>query len=343
MPKTNVFILIKNRYGPFFPLIMGGITLIGIFIYGFLIYYVGEGWTALESFYQVVITLSTVGFHEVHPISEKGQILTSILILLGVGNFAYLVGSFSQVLVDGTIQEAINKKRLRKMLAKKENHFIICGFGRIGSVVTLEILKEGHQVVVIEQDPKIIERLKLQGIDHIQGDATLEKNLILANIQKAKALITTLNDEAKNVYVVLTARQLAPEIPIISRADHETTIPKLKLAGATKVMTPHIIGGIRMAQTVLKPNVTDFVDLAMQDASLDLQMEELVVSDNSPLVGKELMHSEIRPKYNLIIIAIKKKSGEMVFNPGPKTVLEQGDTLIAVGSKENLRKVEEVL
>lgn len=343
MAKVSYFRLVRQKLGPLFPLFFGGASLACVFVYGFLVFYWGEGWTPLESFYQVVITLSTVGFHEVHPLSERGQILTSLLILLGVGNFAYLVGAFSQILVDGTLQEIIKQKRLRRMLAKKENHFIVCGFGRIGSVVALEILKEGHAVVVIEQDEQIVERLKLQGIDHIHGDATIEKNLVLANIKKAKALITALNDEAKNVYVVLTARQLAPDLPIIARADHETTIPKLKLAGATKVMTPHLIGGIRMAQTVLKPNVTDFVDLAMQDSSLDLQMEELIISEKSTLAGKDLIQSQIRPNYNLIIIAIKKKDGQMVFNPGPKTIIEARDTLIAVGSKENLRRIEEIL
>ncbi|MGM0609657.1 MAG: potassium channel family protein [Thermodesulfobacteriota bacterium] len=327
----------------FFPVISGGIFLSLVFIFGLYIFVFVEGWGWLDSFYQVVITLSTVGFTEVRPLSETGRMLTSILILLGVGSFAYLVGSFTQVIVEGHLRNFIGRRRVQKIIGSLEDHFIICGFGRIGSVVAGEIKKEGFSVVVVENNPEIIQQLESEGHLFIEGDATSDQVLLSANLMNARALITTLNQESKNVYVTLTARQLSPEITLIARAEREDSIKKLKFAGADRVLTPHIIGGMRMAQIVLRPTVTDFLELAMQGKNLDLLMEELEITPGSFLVGKDLIQSDIRPKYNLIIIAIKNKDGDMNFNPQPRTVLDSGDTLIAVGKQDNLERLREIL
>ncbi|MDQ7031656.1 MAG: potassium channel protein [Desulfonauticus sp.] len=340
---SNQYLRWKVKYGHFFPLILGTISLSLVFLFGIFIYWHIEGWSLGDSIYQVIITLSTVGFMEVHPLSHKARMLTSMLILMGVGNFAFLMGSFTQILVEGHLQDLVGKKKMQKIIQKLEDHFIICGYGRIGSVVTQEILKEGFPVVVIENDESIIEHLKVEGILYIYGDATSDEVLLAANLKKARALITTLSEEAQNVYVTLTARQLVPKLQIIARAEHENSMQKLEFAGADRVLTPYVIGGKRMAQVVLRPNVTDFLELALLEKNLELQMEELAVSENSILVGKDLIHSGIRPDYNLIIIAIKKVNGEMIFNPGPKTVISAGDTLIVVGNRENLKRIEEIL
>jgi voltage-gated potassium channel len=340
---ANRYLRWKVKYGHFLPLILGGISLYCIFWFGILIYWHVEGWPFWDSVYQVIITLSTVGFMEVHPLGERGRILTSLLIFLGVGNFAFLMGAFSQLLVEGHFQDLLGKRKMQKIIEKLENHFIICGFGRIGSVVAREILKEGLPVVVIEQDEQIVQQLQVEGILHIHGDATSDQVLLSANLKKARALITTLNKEAQNVYVTLTARQLMPHLQIIARAEHESSMQKLEFAGADRVLTPHIIGGRRMAQVVLRPTVTDFLELALLEKNLDLQMEELEIGENSELVGKDLIQSEIRPRFNLIIIAIKKASGDMIFNPRPKTILDAGDTLVAVGKKDSFRQLQEIL
>ena len=212
----------------FFPVISGGIFLSLVFIFGLYIFVFIEGWGWLDSFYQVVITLSTVGFTEVRPLSETGRMLTSILILLGVGSFAYLVGSFTQVIVEGHLRNFIGRRRVQKIIGSLEDHFIICGFGRIGSVVAGEIKKEGFSVVVVENNPEIIQQLESEGHLFIEGDATSDQVLLSANLMNARALITTLNQESKNVYVTLTARQLSPEITLIARAEREDSIKKLK-------------------------------------------------------------------------------------------------------------------
>ena len=333
----------KFKHRMFFPLFSGGIFLFFVFLLGLYIYVGVVGSTWLDSFYQVVITLSTVGFTEVRPLSNEGRMLTSVLILLGVGSFAYLVGSFTQVIVEGHLRNFIGRRRVQKIIRSLEDHFIICGFGRIGSVVAKEIGKEGFPVVIVENDPEVIRKLDAENLLYIEGDATSDQVLLSANLESARALITALNQESKNVYVTLTARQLAPNLTIIARAEREDSLKKLKFAGANRVLTPHIIGGMRMAQVVLRPTVTDFLELAMQGRHLDLQMEELEISPQSELVGKDLIQSDIRPEFNLIIIAIKKQDGEMNFNPQPQTVIKAGDTLVAVGKQENLERLQEIL
>ena len=304
---------LKYRYGSLLPFIFGVLFFIGVFIYGMVIYTVVEGWPLGDSFYQVVITLSTVGFQETYALTERGRMLTSILILLGVGTFAYLVGTFTQVLVEGKLQDVLGRRRLQKFIDGLEDHVIVCGFGRIGSVVVEELMREGWPVVVVENSPDMVEPFEKKSVLYVLGDA-------------------------ENVYVVLTARELHPGMSIVARADRRDTIQKLKRAGADKVLTPHMIGGKRMAQMILRPTVTDFIDLAMQGHNL--QMEEFKVDSGSFLAGKNLIDSEIRPRYNLIIIAIEKGPGNMVFNPQPNEVIDEGDTLVLVGKRESFQALQ---
>lgn len=334
---------LRQKFGAFWPLVAGFAFLFLLFLAGILIYMTVEGWSLLDSFYMVVIALSTVGFQEVHPLSDYGRVWTSAMILMGVGTFAYLIGSFTQILVDGRLQLILGRRRIQKMIKGLNNHFIICGFGRIGSVVANEIRRENFPVVVIEKDHAAIQELQKQDFLYIEGDATDEDVLISAGLEKAKTLITTLSLEAENVYVTLTAKQIRPELCIVARADSQQAIRKLERAGAERVIMPHVIGGLRMAQLVLRPTVINFLELAMRGEHLDLQMEELLVKPGSELVDKDLLSSKIRPRFELIIIAIKKEDGQMIFNPQPQTVINANDTLIAVGTRENLTKFEKIL
>ena len=329
---------LKYRYGSLLPFIFGVLFFIGVFIYGMVIYTVVEGWPLGDSFYQVVITLSTVGFQETYALTERGRMLTSILILLGVGTFAYLVGTFTQVLVEGKLQDVLGRSRLQKFIDGLEDHVIVCGFGRIGSVVVEELMREGWPVVVVENSPDMVEPFEKKSVLYVLGDATSDDVLIKAGVHRARFLITCLTQAAENVYVVLTARELHPGMSIVARADRRDTIQKLKRAGADKVLTPHMIGGKRMAQMILRPTVTDFIDLAMQGHNL--QMEEFKVDSGSFLAGKNLIDSEIRPRYNLIIIAIEKGPGNMVFNPQPNEVIDEGDTLVLVGKRESFQALQ---
>jgi len=329
---------LKQRMGTFWNLVMGSFLLLLIFLFGILGFMLIEGWDLLSSFYMVVITLSTVGYGEVHPLSSAGRMFAALLIMSGVGGFMYIVASFSQVLVEGRLQVLWGRRRMQKAIGKLENHFIVCGYGRIGSVVVHEIRNEGFVPVVLEQNSDLIQKLELEGILCVEGDATDDELLLSVGLRKARALISALSSEAANVYVTLTARQLCPELTIIARASQQAHISRLKLAGADRVVMPHLIGGVRMAQNVLRPTVTNFLEIAMQD-DIDLQMEELQVPADSSLHGKNLIESAIRPRYNLIIIAIKKSNGEMIFNPGPEEVIQMEDTLLMVGRRTNLQQM----
>lgn len=332
--KIRVF---KRKWGMLWDIIVGSTLLFVSFVMGVIGYMVIEGWDLLSSLFMTVITLSTVGYGETHPLSEAGRVFTVFLILTGVGGFFYIVVAFSQFLVEGRLQIMWGKRRMQKSIDKLNNHFIVCGYGRIGSIVVEEITSEGFDVVVLEQDQELIERMENEGILCAEGDATNDELLMSVGLMRAKALITALSNEAANVYVTLTARQLNPDINIIARAGHRSHISRLEHAGADRVVLPHLIGGVRMAQNVLRPTVTNFLELAQRGTEMELQMEELVVPMDSSLSGKDLIQSNIRPDFNLIIIAIKKPDGTMKFNPGPKEVIHAADTLLLVGHRTDFR------
>jgi len=332
----------RAKVGSFWNIILGMIYLLVIFIVGIGFYMGYEDWDFASSFYMVVITLSTVGFMEVHQLSEEGRLFTALLIMGGVGGFVYIAGAFAQVLIEGRLQILWGKHKMMKEISKMRNHFIVCGHGRIGSIVVQEVRAEGYDVVVIEQAAELIDKMEQEGILCIDGDATSDEVLMNAGLLHAKSLISALSSEAANVYVTLTARQLNPDINIVARAGDKSHISRLELAGANRVVLPHFIGGLRMAQNVLRPTVTNFIELAVR-GGIDLQMEELEVTSDSELVDLNIIESKIRPRFNLIIIAIKRESGDMVFNPGPKEVINAYDTLLAVGMKVDLAEIKKIL
>jgi voltage-gated potassium channel len=333
----------QHRLGIFWPIVIGCVIMFAVVAAGVASYMLIEGWTFFDSIYQVIITLSTVGFQEVNPLSEQGRVATMLLIVCGVGSFAYLVGSFTQVLIEGRLQEIWGRRRVQKAIDKLDGHIIICGCGRIGAIVAERVLNEGHGAVIIEKNPDVVRELEEKGILHLAGDATDDDVLLAAGIDRAKSLVAALHQEAANVYVTLTARQINPKLFIVARADTPPHIPKLKRAGADQVLIPHLFGGIRMAQSVLRPTVTSFLELALGRSEIDLQMEELRVEATSEVVNQNLIESKIRPRFNLIVIGIKKSNGEMVFNPQPQAVLEVGDTMILVGKGEDLDRLRAIL
>jgi len=332
----------RDKWGALFQFILGLCIMCVVFVSGLCIFMFIEGWSFVDSFYMMVITLSTVGFGEIQPLSDRARLLTSAIIIIGVGNFAYIVGSFSRMLVDGHLHNLLWRRKVQQRIDKLDNHYIICGYGRIGSVVVQEILKVSPDVVVVEHAPELIEQLKRDGIMHLCGDATDDGLLVAAGIKRAKSIVTALTDEAANVYVTLTARQLNPTISIIARANNASHITRLEFAGADRVVLPHLIGGVRMAHTVLRPTVTDFLDLAVR-GNIDLQLEQLAISPESSFVGRNLMDSNIRKDYDLIIVAIKRDDGTLVFNPGPREVLCAKDTLISLGRQTDLQRISELL
>ena len=302
-----------------------------------------EGWNALDALYMTVITLATVGYGEVHPISNTGHIYTIVLIITGVGFFLYVAGAVIQFMVEGRVRLLLGRRRLDRRIARLKNHYILCGYGRIGKVICDKLLRENRPLVVIDKNAFLAETLEGLGFIYISGDATDETVLLKAGIHQAKGLIAALGTDTENVFLVLTGRQLAPRLNIIARAGTEPAKAKLAAAGANTVEAPYETGAAAMAQRIIRPTVTNFLDLAYTNSNKDIQMEEIPVLPSSPLNGITLKNSGIRQKFNLIIIAIKKSDDSMIFNPSYETPITAGDTVVAVGEPTNLIKLQAIL
>ncbi|PID76235.1 MAG: potassium channel protein [Deltaproteobacteria bacterium] len=319
------------------------ILAVATFIFGIVGYRIIEGWNFIDAIYMTAITLTTVGFEEVHTLSTKGQIFTVVLVLFGVGFSVYVAGIIVQFMVEGHIRTIFGRKRLDRKLNHIKNHYIICGYGRIGRVLCRHL--EGHpiEIVVMDNCPELIPIMDEDNVLYVAGDATDEKNLTKAGIQRAKGLAAALGSDAENVFLVLTARQLNPDLFIVARAGDAKSKDKLKAAGANKVESPYEMGASSMAQRIIRPAVTSFLDLAFAQQRTDIQMEEIPVHPDSKLVNIMLKDSGIRQRFNLIIIAIKKENDEMLFNPSFESRIQVGDTVIAVGDIDNLRSLEKEL
>jgi voltage-gated potassium channel len=324
-------------------LITGIIMALGIVIFGTAGYMLIEDWKLFDALYMTVITVSTVGFSEVHQISQVGRLFTILLVFFGVGFSLYIAAAVVQFMVEGRIRLILGRRRLEKKISRIKNHYIICGYGRIGRVLCRNLKRKPFDLVVIEKNPELISAMDADGVLYISGDAADEENLLRAGIKRAKGLIAVLASDADNVFLVLTARQLDPDLLIIARGSQEESKSKLQAAGANTVESPYDIGAASMAHRIIRPTVTSFLDLAFAHKRKDIQMEEIPVSASSDLVNVMLKDTGIRQKYNLIIIAIKKPGKSMLFNPSFEAIIEVGDTIIAVGEEINLQKLEHIL
>jgi len=324
-------------------LITGVIMALGIIIFGTAGYVIIEDWEVFDALYMTIITVSTVGFSEIHNISKAGRLFTILLVFSGVGFTLYIAAAVVQFMVEGRIRIILGRRRLEKKINRMKNHYIVCGYGRIGRVVCRNLKRKPLDLVVIEKDPELISVMDADGVLYISGDAADEENLIRAGIKRAKGLVAVLASDADNVFLVLTARQLDPDLLIIARASQEESKSKLRAAGADTVESPYGIGAASMAHRIIRPTVTSFLDLAFAHKRKDIQMEEIPVSASSDLVNIMLKDTGIRQKYNLIIIAIKKSDKSMLFNPSFEAMIEVGDTIIAVGEEVNLQELEKIL
>lgn len=302
-----------------------------------------ERWSFLDALYMTVITLGTVGFKEIHDLSDTGKIFTMLLIVVGVSVIGYIVGSLAQIMFEGQIQRIVGRKRVEKMIDALKDHYIICGFGRIGSLICKEFKANNLQFVIVEKSSDTVEKLDEEGYLHMRGDATLDETLLKAGIKRAKGLISVVTSDTENVYITLTARGLNPDLYILARSGEEGSDIKLKRAGANKVVSPYSIGGSRMAQSILRPNVVDFIEIATGSEHMDLQMEEISIPDHSAFVGETLVSSGFRKEIGVIIVGIKKSHGKMVFNPHSQSKIEGGDTLIVLGEPQSIAKLEDLV
>ncbi|HEX9883001.1 MAG TPA: potassium channel protein [Desulfobaccales bacterium] len=323
-------------------IVLWAASLLGILLLGSLGFVWLEGWSFFDGLYMTVTTLTTVGYGEVHPLSHTGRIYNMLLILAGMGVMLYIVSSLARVVVEGEIRQALGKRKLLTRIKKLKGHYIICGFGRIGEIIARQLKERGIPLVVVENNPEHVSRLEESGYSFVVGDATREEVLQEAGIERASGLVAVVHSDADNVYITLTARSLKPDLYIVARAEERGAEQKLKRAGADKVESPYEIGGRKMAYAILRPTVTTFMELAMAEG-VDLSMEEVAVEPTSPLIGLALKDSGIRRDLDIIVVAIKRASGEMLYNPTPDTQIEGEDTLVVLGMRQNLEALEKLV
>jgi voltage-gated potassium channel len=330
----------ETRMHSFRRIIISVTVLLLLIVTGTAGYMTIEGWPLLDSLYMTITTVATVGFGEVHPLSNGARIFTLFLIITGVSVFFYLVGSVAQIMFEGQIQQLIGRKKVEKKIDALSGHYIICGFGRIGSMICRELAGNGVPFVVVEHDTEVIERMEDDRYLYLKGDATLDDTLVRAGILRATGLISVVTSDSENVYITLTARGLNQNLYILARSGEEGTELKLKRAGANKVVSPYTIGGMRMAQSILRPNVVDFIEIATGSEHMDLQMEEVTIPADSAFAGATLVSSGFRKETGVIIVGIKKTHGQMIFNPNSHAKIDGGDTLIILGDPGAVDKLE---
>jgi voltage-gated potassium channel len=303
-----------------------------------------EGYDFLEAFYMTIITVATVGFQEVHPLSDAGRLFTSFLIITSFGTFAYTVTSISKYIIDGEFRHYYKNYKLLTAIAKLDNHVIICGYGRNGRQAAHVLKKHDTRFVVVEQKKEIISTINHRYSELIlEGDATLDETLLKAGIKKAKALITTLPIDADNVFIVLSARALNPNLTIISRASEDNSDKKLKIAGANNVIMPDKLGGAHMASLVMKPDVMEFVDFITGQGGDNIRLEEITFENlSAQYQNKTIRDLEIRNKSGANVIGFKTANGDYVINPNADTVIIPDAKLFVLGTTEQINKLKEL-
>jgi voltage-gated potassium channel len=316
--------------------------LVAVIAFGTIGYILIERWPPLDALYMTLITLTTVGFGEVYPLSPSGKVFTMILVIMGVAGVAYTLSVIGQMVVEGEIKKLLGRRRMEKGLKELKDHYIVCGFGRVGRRISQELCARRASFVVIDRDPQRIVQAEEDCFIFIQGDSTVDQTLIDAGIERARGLITAVADEADSVFIVLSARQLNPQLFITARAESEEGRKKLLRAGANKVISPYKIGAIRMALTTLRPNLVDFMEVVTFDRETGLAIEEIAIKPGSPIDQCTLEVCPIRKEFGIMVVGIKKVGKDVFFNPSPETRIEAGDILIVIGEKESLEKLEEL-
>jgi len=290
-----------------------------------------------------LITISTVGFSEVKPLSEVGRGITIIIIILGISLLTYTLSQIASIFIEGELRDFLGRKKLKKQISDLRDHFIICGYGRIGSTIVKELRNADIPLVVIEQDQDCIDILEASGILFLNMDATTDEALLVAGLEKARGLVTAVSSDADNVFISLSAKGLRSDMFILARASDVQNESKLLRAGASRVVCPYQMGARRMAEILHKPTVVDFLDQTMVNTELGLMLEEAVIGENASINGKTVMSSCLRQDFGVIIVAIKRKCGKMLFNPGPGEMFNSGDVIVVIGQKEELERMGQVI
>ncbi|HLP90065.1 MAG TPA: potassium channel protein [Nostocaceae cyanobacterium] len=325
-------------------LMAGVVALVCVFLIGTLWYSLVEGWSWEDAAYMTVITLATVGYGETNPLGSRGRLFTIALIFMGVINFGYIVNRFTEAFIQGYFQEGIRLQRERRLMESLTRHYIICGFSRTGKQIAKEFQAEGVPFVVIDSGLESIQEAQGNGYIAYQGDATLDETLMAVGIERAVCIVAALPSDAENLYTVLSAKTLNPQIRAIARASTEEALQKLQRGGADAVISPYITGGKRMAAAALRPQILDFVDGMLSGTDRQIYMEEFLLDDQfCPFVGQSLQKAKLRSQSGALVLAIRRSDGTLIGGPTGDTILLPKDTLICMGTAEQLQTLNKIL
>ena len=302
-----------------------------------------DHYPVFDAFYMTLITISTVGYGEIHPLSHAGRIFNSFLIFFGVTIMLLAVGGMTQAIIELELNQYFEKRRTKKMIDHLQGHYIVCGFGRVGRGAALELQRAGAPFLVVDRNDDRVEWAMKLGMLAVLADATDDQTLADSGVLRAKGLIATLQSDADNLFVILSAKALKPTLLVSARIASEQSEKKMRLAGADYVFAPYDMTGNRMAQVMLKPHVSQFIDFTTKGIGLDVGIEQVRVPAASGQISKTLHQMQIRRELGVIILAIRKSDGRMLFNPPAESEIEGGDFLIAMGESANLQKLEQML
>ncbi len=313
-----------------------GLLLAGALAYGTVGYLLIERWSLLDSFYMTITTISTVGFSEVHPLDTAGRLFTSTLIIGGVGTMLYAFGVFAETLSEGHFIEYRRMRRVRRRIDGMRGHFIVCGYGRIGTRIVTEFEEVRRDYVVVDNNPEAIGRLKVEDRVHIEGDAAAEDILLAAGIARAKGLISAVDSDERSVYITLAARALNPDLYIVARAGQPASIRRLELAGADRVVSPYLMAGHRIAEVALRPALVDVLD-NLQHGNSENGVQELLVGPTCPLIGKSVREAGLLSGKSGRLLAVRRAEGTLLSHPDTQDlVLSEGDLVVILGTNQQL-------
>ncbi len=299
-----------------------------------------ENWSVFDAVYMTMITIATVGYGETNPLSHSGRLFTMFLILGGIGVLTYGLGAVTSFLVEGEFQRLLRRRKMEKAADRMKDHYIVCGADRTGQVIVEELHKTKRPFVVVERQPEAVRAWQDQGMVAIEGDATHDTVLIKAGIKHAKGLITVLPTDKDNLFVVLTARGLNPSLRIISKLFEDESAPKLRRAGADEVVSPSLIGGLRLVSVLVRPAAVSFLDKMLREKDQTYRVENIEIKDGSPWIGKKLEELHIADQYGLIVVALQHADGAYTFNPPHSSALKSGDFIVVIGPMEAIHKLK---
>jgi voltage-gated potassium channel len=315
--------------------------LVGVFVAGTLGYMLIEGWNLFDSLYMTTITVGTVGFGEVHPLSTNGKLFTIFLIIAGVGALGFAFGQLVEFFLEGRIQEILEGRRMGRLLSSLEGHTVVAGFGRVGSVVARSLADEGAKFVIVDLADESEVAAREFDWPFVRGDATEEEVLEIAGIRRAGSIVTCLSADAENLFVTVTARALNPDLFIVARSSHESTEAKLLKAGANRTITPNVIGGRRMASMVLHPTVSDYLDIVSSGEGVEFRLQEIQLEPDSCFVGSTIAEARIRELTGAQVVAIVKADGTVDANPSASSMLSGGERLVVLGTADQVAVLAE--